>query len=221
MKLFIQLIKYDLLLTLRQTSDWLLPLVFFILVASLFPLTIEDHSVVLPIIAPGVIWVAALLATLLSIDRLFRDDFLEGTLEQGMLSPRSNVVYILSKITSHWLVTGLPLLLLSPVVGILFGLSSTVIISLFISILLGTPTLSLIGTIGSALTLGARQGNVLLALLILPLYIPVLIFGTASVMAASENLATGGHFALLGALFFIALALTPIISVAALKVAVE
>jgi heme exporter protein B len=196
-------------------------LLFFILVVSLFPLGIGPSPQLLATIAPGVIWVAALLATLLSMERLFRSDFEDGALEHLLLSPHSLPLLVLAKVSAHWLVTGLPLLLVSPLLGVLLQLPASAIRALPLTLLLGTPALSLIGAIGVALTVSLRRGGVLLTLLVLPLYVPVLIFGTAAVAAAGAGLPTTGQLALLGALLALALTLAPLATAAGLRIGVD
>jgi heme exporter protein B len=187
----------------------LYPLAFFVLVILLFPLAVSPDPRILSSIATGVIWVAALLASLLSLDRLFHSDFGDGTLEQILLSPHPLSVLVLAKVLAHWLVTGLPLLIIAPLSGIFFHLPADKILILVASLALGTPTLSLIGAIGMALTLGIRHSGMLLALLVIPLYIPVLIFGV------------NGHLAWLAALLLLAVSLAPVVIAAALRIGVE
>ena len=210
--------RRDLKMAIRRRSELLNPLLFFILVVSLFPLGVGPGPQLLQEIAPGVIWVAALLATLLSMERLFRSDFEDGALEQLLLSPHALSLLVLAKVFAHWLVTGLPLILVSPLLGLLLHLPPEGIIALPVTLLLGTPALSLVGAIGVALTVGLRRGGVLLTLLILPLYVPVLIFGTAAVAAAAAGLSIAGQLALLGALLALALTLAPFATAAGLRI---
>ncbi|QWC96385.1 heme exporter protein CcmB [Polynucleobacter paneuropaeus] len=221
MNAFFMIVQRDLLLVMRRKSEVLTALFFFVIVTSLFPLGIGADTALLRKIAPGVIWVSALLATLLGLQRLFASDYQDGTLEQLALSPRSFVVLVLGKITAHWLVCGLPLLILAPVIGLQFDLDTASLKTLLLTLLLGTPVLSLIGSIGAALTLGVRGGGALMSLLVLPLYIPVLIFGAGAVYAKSVGLDVAGHFSLLGALLILALAFVPWVSAAALRIAIE
>ncbi|AWW49278.1 heme exporter protein CcmB [Polynucleobacter paneuropaeus] len=221
MNAFFMIVQRDLLLVMRRKSEVLTALFFFVIVTSLFPLGIGADTALLRKIAPGVIWVSALLATLLGLQRLFASDYQDGTLEQLALSPRSFVVLVLGKITAHWLVCGLPLLILAPVIGLQFDLDTASLKTLLLTLLLGTPVLSLIGSIGAALTLGLRGGGALMSLLVLPLYIPVLIFGAGAVYAKSVGLDVTGHFSLLGALLVLALAFMPWVSAAALRIAIE
>ena len=191
------------------------------IVTSLFPLGIGAESALLRKIAPGVIWVAALLSTLLGLQRIFAADYIDGTLEQLALSPKPLVLLVMGKIIAHWVVCGLPLVILAPVIGLQFDLDSSSLRTLTWALLLGTPVLSLVGSIGAALTLGVRGASVLMSLLILPLYIPVLIFGAGAVYADSVGLDVTGHFSLLGALLILALAFVPWVSAAAVKIAIE
>jgi heme exporter protein B len=221
MNAFFVIIHRDLLLVMRRKSEVLTALFFFVVVTSLFPLGIGADAALLRKIAPGVLWVAALLSTLLGLQRMFATDYLDGALEQLILTPQSLVLLVAGKVTAHWLVSGLPLVLLAPIIGIQFDLDASSLYVLMGSLLLGTPVLSLLGSIGAALTLGVRGGSVLMSLLILPLYIPVLIFGAGAVYANSVGLDISGHFSLLGALLLLALAFVPWVSAAALKIAIE
>lgn len=221
MNAFFAIIHRDLLLVMRRKSEVLTALFFFVVVTSLFPLGIGADGALLRKIAPGVLWVAALLSTLLGLQRMFAADYLDGALEQLILTPQSLVLLVSGKIAAHWLVSGLPLVLLAPIIGIQFDLDASSLYVLMASLLLGTPVLSLLGSIGAALTLGVRGGSVLMSLLILPLYVPVLIFGAGAVYAYSVGLDITGHFSLLGALLILALAFVPWVSAAALKIAIE
>ncbi len=211
----------DLVLAMRRRADVLTILVFFMLVVSLFPLGVGPELDMLRKMAPGVLWVAALLASMLSMGRLFSADYLDGTLEQMMLAPQSLSVLVLGKMVAHWLVSGLPLVLMAPVLGLQFDMSGQSLLVLIIGLLLGTPILSMIGSIGAALTLGLRGGGVLLSLLVLPLCIPVLIFGTSAVDAVNNGLSVVSNLALLAALLVLALISTPWISVQALRISME
>jgi heme exporter protein B len=215
------MVRRDLLLVARRKSEVLTAVFFFVVVTSLFPLGIGADAALLRKIAPGVIWVAALLSTLLGLHRLFAADYVDGALEQMVLSPQPLVLLVAGKIIAHWIVCGLPLVMLAPVIGLQFDLDANALYVLMGSLLLGTPVLSLIGSIGAALTLGVRGGGVLMSLLILPLYIPVLIFGAGAVYASSAGLDISGHFSLLGALLILALAFVPWVSAAAVKIAIE
>ncbi|WP_128112604.1 heme exporter protein CcmB [Polynucleobacter necessarius] len=221
MNALLTMIHRDLLLVMRRKSEVLTALFFFVVVTSLFPLGIGADAALLRKIAPGVIWVAALLSTLLGLHRMFASDYADGALEQLALAPQPLVFLVAGKIIAHWLVCGLPLVLLAPTIGIQFDLDASSLYVLMGTLLLGTPVLSLLGSIGAALTLGVRGGSVLMSLLILPLYIPVLIFGAGAVYANSVGLDTSGHFSLLGALLILALAFVPWVSSAAVKIAIE
>lgn len=211
----------DLRLALRRRSDIVSALFFFIIVVSLFPLGVGPEPELLRKLAPGVLWVAALLSTLLSLPRLFADDHRDGTLEQLALAPQPLGLIVLGKVFAHWLVSGLPLTLLAPVLGIQFDLSSEALWTLVISLLIGTPALSGIGAIGAALTLGVRGSGVLLSLLVLPLYIPVLIFGAGAVDAVVTGLGAQAHLSLLGALTLGGVFFAPWPTAAALRIALE
>jgi heme exporter protein B len=215
------IIHRDLLLVMRRKSEVLTALFFFVVVTSLFPLGIGADASLLRKIAPGVLWVAALLSTLLGLYRMFAADYQDGALEQLALAPQPMVILVTGKIIAHWMVCGLPLVLLAPLIGIQFDLDTSSLYILMLSLLLGTPVLSLLGSVGAALTLGVRGGSILMSLLILPLYIPVLIFGAGAVYANSVGLDTSGHFSLLGALLILALAFIPWVSAAAVKIAIE
>lgn len=215
------IIRRDLLLAMRRKSEVLTALFFFIIVASLFPLGIGPESDLLRKIAPGIIWVAALLATMLGLARLFAPDHADGTLEQMVLSPTPLGLLVTGKIAAHWITTGLPLVLLAPVLGIQFDLDVGALGVLVVALLLGTPLLSLIGAIGAALTLGVRGGGVLLSLLVLPLYVPALIFGAGAVESHVSGLGAGGHLSLLAALLALAVFFAPWAATAALRIALE
>jgi len=191
------------------------------MVATLFPLGVSPEPTFLAEVAPGVVWVAALLATLLSMDSLFRSDFEDGTLEQTLLSPQPLFIVVLAKVLAHWMMSGLPLTLLAPLLGVMLFLPGEGMGGLMISLLLGTPTLSLIGAIGAALTVGLRKGGVLISLLVLPLYIPVLIFGTSAVQAAVTGLPLAGFIALLGAMLALGIVMAPLAIGAALRISVS
>lgn len=214
-------VKRDLLLALRRRADVLTVFFFFLVAASLFPLGVGPETALLRAMGPGVIWVSALLAALLSLNRLFAADYADGTLEQMALSPRPLALLALGKALAHWLATGLPLTLIAPLIGVQYGMSGEALLVLMVALLLGTPVLSLIGGIGAALTLGLRGGGALLALLVLPLYIPVLVFGAGAVEAVSGGLSAEAHFSILGALLLLALALAPLATAAALRIALE
>lgn len=221
MNAFLAIVRRDLLLAARRKSEVLTALFFFMIVVSLFPLGIGPETALLRRIAPGVLWVAALLAAMLSLNRLFASDHADGTLEQMALSPTPLALLVGGKVFAHWLVSGLPLVLLAPVLGIQFDLSARSLGILMMSLLLGTPILSLIGAIGAALTLGLRGGGVLLSLLVLPLYIPALIFGAGAVEADMAGLDIAGHLSLLGALLALGVFFAPWAATAALRIALE
>lgn len=208
-------------MALRRRADTLTPLVFFVMVTSLFPLAIGPEPDTLRTIAPGVIWVAALLAALLSLDHLFLSDYRDGTLEQLVLAPFSLTLIVAAKIASHWLLTGIPLIVMAPVIALQFGLSADSILVLLSSLLLGTPVLSLIGATGAALTLGLRRGGLLIALLVLPLTIPLLIFGAGAVDASSAGLGADAHLSLLGALLIVAASFAPWATATALRISLD
>ena len=219
-QIFLLALKRDILLAYRKRGELVNPLVFFLIVATLFPLGVSPNPEFLAQVAPGVVWVAALLATLLSMDSLFRSDFDDGSLEQMLLSPHPLSLLVLAKVTGHWLMTGLPLAIISPLLGLMLYLPESGYLALVISLLLGTPVLILIGAIGAGLTVGLRKGSVLLSLLVLPLFIPVLIFGAGTVLAGVNGLPIGGYLALLGAMLALALALAPVAISAAIRISV-
>ena len=221
MNAFAAIVRRDLLLAARRKSEVFTALFFFMIVVSLFPLGIGPETALLRRIAPGVLWVAALLAAMLSLNRLFAADHADGTLEQMALSPTPLALLVGGKIVAHWLTAGLPLVLLAPVLGLQFDLSARALGVLMLSLLLGTPILSLIGAIGAALTLGVRGGGVLLSLLVLPLASPVLIFGAGAVEASMAGLGFAAHFSLLGAMLLVGLVLAPLAAAAALRIAFE
>lgn len=208
-------------MVMRRKSEVLTALFFFVIVTSLFPLGIGPEPVLLRKIAPGVLWVAALLATMLGLQRMFAADHADGTLEQMAISPTPLVLLVIGKIGAHWLVSGLPLVLIAPVLGIQFDLDASALGVLVVALLLGTPLLSLIGSIGAALTLGVRGGGVLLSLLVLPLFIPALIFGAGAVEAHISGLGAGGHLSLLAAMLALAVFFAPWATTAALRIALE
>ncbi len=214
-------LKRDLRLALRSRSELGVALLFFVIVVSLFPLSLNPDPRLLKTIAPGIAWVSALLATLLALGRLFNNDYADGTLEQMLLSPLPLAGIVGGKMLAHWLCTGLPLVLVSPLIALQFGLSTGELGVLVSSLLLGTPILSMLGAIGAALTLGLRAAPVLLSLLVLPLYVPVLIFGAGAVEAHANGLGAGGHLSLLGAGSLLAGLGTPWATCAALRIAYE
>ncbi|MDP2070081.1 MAG: heme exporter protein CcmB [Methylotenera sp.] len=214
-------LRRDLLLAFRRRSDVATTLFFFLIVSSLFPLGIGPEPAVLSSIAPGVLWVAALLAGMLSLTRLFAADFADGSLEQMLLAPQPLALLVLAKIFAHWLICGLPVVLLAPIIGLQYALPNDALLVLVFALLLGTPALSLIGAIGAALTLGVRGSGLLVALLVLPLYIPVLIFGAGAVAASQHGMSSQAHLSLLAACSLLALVLAPMATAAALRISVE
>ncbi len=214
-------LKREISLGLRQKGEVLTPLIFFMVIASLFPLGVGAESNLLLRMAPGVLWVSALLAAMLSLQRMFATDYADGSLEQMALSGTPLGLLVLAKALAHFLLSGLPLVLVAPVLGLQFGLDGRALGILMLTLLLGTPTLSLIGSIGAALTLGVRGAGVLLSLLILPLYIPVLIFGAGAVEADAAGLGIGGHLSLLAALLVLSLFFSPLATAAALRISLE
>jgi heme exporter protein B len=218
---FLQVIRRDLLLAARQKADVLNTLFFFVVVVTIVPLGIGPEPNLLRSIAPGVVWVAALLAAILSLPRLFANDHADGTLEQMLLSAEPLTLIVLGKAVAHWLVTGLPRTVMSIVFGVAFDLGLEETVVMVVSLALGTPVLSLIGAVGAALTLGLRGGGVLTSLLVLPLYIPVLIFGSGAVGAAATSVSYSAYLLLLGAFLLFAIALTPWLVGIALRISVE
>ena len=218
---FFAIIRRDLVLALRRRSEIANPLLFFILVITLFPLGIGAQPHLLQAIAPGIIWVSALLAAMLSLDSLFRSDFDDGSLEQILLSPHPASVLVLGKIIAHWLVTGLPLLIVAPLLAVFLGMPNHALGILLLTLLLGTPVLSLIGAIGVALTVGLRRGGMILSLLVLPLYVPVLIFASNAVEMASSGLPVDAQISILISILLMALVLAPLPASAALKMSIN
>ena len=215
------LVWRDLILAWRRRADVLATVFFFIIVTSLFPLGIGPERETLRAIAPGVVWVAALLASMLSLGRIFGNDYQDGTLEQLILTPQSTYLVVMAKVLAHWVVSEIPLVVIAPVLGLQFGLSQNTLLTVMVSLLLGTPVLSVIGSIGAALTLGLRAANVLVALLVLPLYIPVLIFGSGAVQATVTGASAQAWLLLLGATLIVSLVFAPWATSAALKISVE
>jgi heme exporter protein B len=216
-----RVVRRDLLLALRRRSDAAVALLFFVIVTSLFPLGIGAEPNLLRGLAPGVIWVAALLSSMLSLDRLFAADHADGTLEQMLLGAAPLGLVAAAKVLAHWIVAGLPLVVVAPLIALQYDLPRSLYGTLALSLLLGTPVLSLIGAIGAALILGLRGGGVLLALLVLPLYVPVLIMGAGSVEMASAGLSPDGQLMLLGAALVGAAAFAPWAVAAALRISIE
>jgi heme exporter protein B len=218
---FLALLRRDLVIAFRRRSEMVNPLLFFVLVTSLFPLGVGSQPKLLALMAPGVVWVAALLAALLSLDTIFRSDFEDGTLEQLLLSAQPVSVLVIAKVLAHWLITGLPLLLMAPLLGTFLGLPSQAIGTLVLSLLFGTPALSLIGAIGVALTVGLRKGGVILSLLVLPLYVPILIFGAGAVGNAAMGIDATAQMYIMAAFLIFSLTLSPVATAAALRVSLS
>lgn len=222
MKAMLTILKRDLLLAMRRRTDILTTLFFFLIVASLFPLGIGTDKETLQHIAPGVVWVAALLASMLALERLFANDFADGTLEQMMLVPHSLSMIVIGKIIAHWLLTGLPLVLITPIIGLQYNLTGDALMVAMLALLIGTPILSLLGAIGAALTLGLRGGGIILALLILPLYIPVLIYGAGAIAATEMGMnVVQPYLLILTAFLVLAVVFTPVAISAALRISIE
>ncbi|KAF0222187.1 MAG: heme exporter protein [Rhodospirillaceae bacterium] len=218
---FWEVVRRDLRLALRQGSDSLMVVTFFVLTVVLFPFGIGPEAGILERVAAGVLWVTALLASMLSLDRLFQTDYEDGSLELLVLTPTSLMVVVLAKVLAHWLTTGLPLLAAAPILAVLLHMNADGFAILLLTMLIGTPVLSLIGAIGAALVLGARRGGVLVSLLILPLYVPVLIFGVGAIDAAVQGRSAEPHLLILGALLAACLPLAPWATAAALRQALE
>lgn len=218
---FVALARRDLIIAFRRRSEMANPLLFFVMVVTLFPLGVGAEPRLLANMAPGVVWVAALLAALLSLDGIFRPDFEDGTLEQLVLSAHPVPLLVLAKVCAHWLITGLPLLLVAPLLALFLGLPEAAMGTLLASLLLGTPVLSLVGAIGVALTVGLRKGGMILSLLVLPLYVPVLIFGASAVDAAAMSLPVTAQMYIMGAFLALAATLTPVATAAALKISLS
>ncbi|MFV2031062.1 MAG: heme exporter protein CcmB [Gammaproteobacteria bacterium] len=218
---FVYLLRRDLTLAIRNRAEFANPILFFVLVISLFPLAIGALPKLLQTIAPGIIWVAALLAAMLSLDSIFRSDFDDGSLEQLLLSAHPVPVLVLAKVCAHWLVTGIPLLLIAPVLAEMLGLPSSAQGILLLTILIGTPILSLLGSIGVALTVGLPKGGIILSLLVLPLYVPVLIFAASAIAGAAGGLDVAAQIYMLLALLFLSLSLSPWATAAALRMSMS
>ncbi len=218
---FAILLRRDLTLAYRRRSEMINPLLFFVLVTALFPLGIGADPELLRNIGPGIIWVAALLASLLSLETVFRSDFDDGSLEQLLLSPHPLSVLMIAKVLAHWLITGLPLLIVAPLLAVLLNLSGDATATLLITLALGTPVLSLIGAIGVALTVGLRKGGTILSLLVLPLYVPVLIFAASAVANSDAGLPVNAHLSLLAALLVLSISLSPAATAASLRISMS
>jgi heme exporter protein B len=211
----------ELRLLARQKADWLNPLLFFVIVLSLFPLGVGPEPNLLRIMAPGIVWIAALLSVLLAAERLFKDDYRNGVIEQLVAAQQPLLSFVLAKLITNWLSTGLPLVLLSPLVALLLNIDQASLVAMVFTLLLGTPLLSLLSVMGAALTVSADKGGILLALLILPLYIPLLIFASAAMEAASMALPYHGQLAIMLAMLLCAMALIPLAVISALKLNVS
>ena len=218
---FRAVVARDLLIAARRRSDVLTTFFFFVIVVSLFPLGVGPQPDTLREIAPGVVWVAALLAAMLSLARMFGADYADGTLEQLVLTPQPLTLLVLSKVLAHWLTTGLPLVLMAPLMGLQFDLPGDALVTMMVSLLIGTPALSLVGAVGAALTLGVRGGGALTAVLVLPLYVPVLVFGAGAVTASATGMGVTGHLSLLGAMSLAALVFAPWATAMALRISLE
>ncbi|WP_051789549.1 heme exporter protein CcmB [Endozoicomonas montiporae] len=220
-KAFVTLLKRDLTLALRSPGQTLNPMAFYLMVASLFPMGITPNPQTLAQLAGGIVWIGALLAVLLSLDSLFKSDSDDGSLDQLLLSPHPLPLLVLAKVTAHWLTTGVALIVMAPVLALMLHLPAHAFSALCLSLLLGTPLMSLVGAIGAALTVKVQRGGVLLTLLSMPLYIPVLIFGTGAVRAAMDGLPYFGHLLWLAALLVLALCLAPLAIAASLRILVD
>ncbi len=218
---FIFLLRRDLTLVFRNRGEFANPLLFFVLVITLFPLAVGAIPELLARIAPGIIWVAALLAAMLSLDSIFRSDFEDGSLEQLLLSAHPMPVLVLAKVCAHWLVTGLPLLVMAPILAEMLGMVGEAQSILLLTILIGTPVLSMIGSIGVALTIGLRKGGIILSLLVLPLYVPILIFAASAIDGAASGLDVSAQIYMLLAFLFLATSLSPWATAAALRMSMS
>ncbi len=220
-QVFTAVYKKDVLLAFRQRSEIVNPILFFLIVISLFPLGIGPEPGLLARMAPGIIWVAALLSTMLGLDKIFRDDYVDGSLEQLIISPYPLSLIVTAKIAAHWTITGLPLVILTPLFALLLNLESYALQAAVYTLLIGTPLLSLIGAIGAALTVGLQKGGILLSLLVLPLFIPVLIFATSAIDTSAMSLDYSGQLAILGAMLAVALVMAPFAVSSSLRVSVS
>lgn len=217
---FVAMLRRDLTLAFRHRGELANPLLFFVIVVSLFPLGVGPAPSMLATIGPGIIWVAALLAAMLALDGMFRSDFSDGSLEQVALSHHPLSVLVLAKVLAHWLITGLPLIVIAPLLGRMLYLPDGAMQILVASLTLGTPILSLVGAIGMGLTVGLKRGGVLLSLLVLPLYTPVLIFGALAVNDAAAGLTVTGHLYFLAALLALSATLSPLATAAAVRISI-
>ena len=220
-QLFKAVYSKDVTLAFRQRAEIVNPLLFFLIVITLFPLAIGPEPGLLARMAPGIIWVAALLSTMLGLDKLFRHDYHDGSLEQMIASPYPLSLCVLAKVFAHWTITGLPMVLMAPMFALLMNLESQALGATILTLLIGTPLLSFIGAIGAGLTVGLQKGGILMSLLVLPLYIPVLIFATSAIDTSSMSLAYGGQLAILGAMLAVACIAAPLAISSALRVSVS
>ena len=218
---FVATLKRDLLVAFKRRNDLLNPIMFFLIVVTLFPLGVSSDPVELARISAGVVWVSALLASMLSLDNLYRADYEDGSLEQLLLSPQPLYFLVLAKNIAHWLIAGLPVVVLSPLLAYMLYLPQEAYVTLVLSLLIGTPVLSLIGSIGVALTVGLGSRGLILAVIVLPLSTPVLIIGAKAVTDIMFGLSVGSHFALLGAILALTLTMAPLASAAALRISVN
>jgi heme exporter protein B len=221
MNIFFTVVWRDLRLAMRRKAEVLNSVFFFVVVAALFPLAIGPEPEMLRQIGPGVLWVGALLATMLGLSRMFEGDLRDGSLEHMLLSPHSLGLMVLGKITAHWLLCGVPLVILAPILGLQFDLSPQALSMLSLSLLLGTPVLSCVGAIGAALTLGVRGGGILISLLVLPLFVPVLVFGAGAVQALESGVGAQAHVSILLAMLLPALFFSPWACSVGLRIALE
>ena len=219
--LLLAVARRDLLLARRRQVEALLPLAFFVVAAGLFPIGVGPEPQTLRQIAPGVVWVCALLAAMLSVTQMFASDLQDGSLEQMLLAPGPLLALVVGKVLAHWLSSGLPLVIAAPLIGVLFGMQADAIATLAFTLLLGTPILSLLGAVGAALTLGLRSGAALVFLLVLPLTVPALIFGTGAVVAVDGGLSAQAHLSLLGALLIVTMLGAPLATAAALRISLD
>jgi len=218
--MLLKMVATEIKLLYRRRQELVNPLIFFLMVCTLFPLAVSPDSEQLQILAPGIIWVAAMLASLLSLDMLFRHDFDDGTLEQTLFSGQSLYLISLVKVGCYWLMSGLPLVIISPLLALMLFLPADAMPVLILSLLLGTPVLSLVGAIGAALTVSLKKGGVVISLLVLPLFMPILIFGSSAVVAASQGLPATGQLAWLSVLLVLGVTLAPFATALAIRISV-
>jgi len=214
-------LRRDIKAAFRRRAEVLTTLVFFVIVVSLYPLGVGPEPQLLRSMGPGVVWVAALLASMLALPRLFGADYLDGTLEQLALAPQPLGLTVVAKVVAHWAVSGLPLVVVSPILGLQYDLPADALVTLVVSLLVGTPSLSLVGAVGAALTLGIRGGGALVSLLVLPLYVPILIFGAGATLATATGMEAAGHLSLLAAFLAVAVVFAPLAAAAAVRIALD